>query len=193
MKTKLVCVSALILSILLSMSCNNPQKSASDAVLDNIFTRTSIRSYTDKPLSDKQIETLLKAGMAAPSAKNMQPWSFVVVTDSALRASLVTKGVNRMYADAPCLIVVCGETDNLNWHVDCSAVTENILLAAHAIGLGAVWTACWPYEDRYSVVKNVLGIPDGIMPLAIIPVGYPAEQPAPKDKWSPGRIHKERW
>ena len=82
---------------------------------------------------------------------------------------------------------------NPNWSIDCSAATENILLAAHALGLGAVWTACWPYEDRYAPVKDILGIPEKIMPLAIIPVGHPAEFPVPKDKWKPERIHRERW
>ena len=211
MKTKIAGAAALLATILFAMACNNAPRSASDAVLENILTRTSIRQYTDEPVSDAQIETLLRAGMAAPSARNLQPWSFVVVTDSTVRASLVTKGVNKMYAEAPCLIVVCGETTmmrkphdapedaepqevpNGNWSVDCSAVTENILLAAHSLGLGAVWTACWPYEDRYAPVKELLGIPEKVMPLAIIPVGHPAEDPAPKDKWKPERIHYGRW
>ena len=211
MKTKIAGAAALLATILFAMACNNAPRSASDAVLENILTRTSIRQYTDEPVSDAQIETLLRAGMAAPSARNLQPWSFVVVTDSTVRASLVTKGVNKMYAEAPCLIVVCGETTmmrqphdapedaepqevpNGNWSVDCSAVTENILLAAHSLGLGAVWTACWPYEDRYAPVKELLGIPEKVMPLAIIPVGHPAEDPAPKDKWKPERIHYEQW
>ncbi len=211
MKTKIAGAAALLATILFAMACNNAPRSASDAVLENILSRTSIRQYTDDPVSDAQIETLLRAGMAAPSARNLQPWSFVVVTDSTVRASLVTKGVNKMYAEAPCLIVVCGETTmmrkphdapedaepqevpNGNWSVDCSAVTENILLAAHSLGLGAVWTACWPYEDRYAPVKELLGIPEKVMPLAIIPVGHPAEDPAPKDKWKPERIHYGRW
>ena len=180
-------------------------------VLENILTRTSVRHYTPEPLTEAEIETLLKAGMAAPSARNIQPWSFVVVTDAPTRASLVTKGVNQMYAEAPCLIVICGETmttlkphdapadapeeerPNGNWAIDCSAAAENILLAAHSLGLGAVWTACWPYEDRYIPVKKILGIPEKVMPLVIIPVGHPAESPAPKDKWQPARIHRERW
>ena len=211
MKTKTAGVVALLATILIAMACNTARKSSAEAVLENIQTRTSIRQYTSEPLKEAEIETLLKAGMAAPSGKNIQPWSFVVVTDSETRASLVTKGVNRMYAEAPCLIVVCGETTmlrrpadapadapeeempNPNWSIDCSAATENILLAAHALGLGAVWTACWPYEDRYAPVKDILGIPEKIMPLAIIPVGHPAEFPVPKDKWKPERIHRERW
>ncbi len=184
---------------------------AHEAVMDVILSRKSVRKYTAEPLTEAEIETLLRAGMAAPSAKNIQPWSFIVVTDKEVAKRLVTKSVNRMYPEAPCLIVVCGdlntdakphdvpkdspaiERQNPNWMIDCSAAAENILLAAEAMGLGAVWTACWPYEDRYSVVKEVLGIPENMMPLAIIPVGHPAETPAPKDKWRPEKIHRGRW
>ena len=170
----------------------NNSNIALEAVMDVILSRKSVRKYTAEPLTEAEIETLLRAGMAAPSAKNIQPWSFIVVTDKEVAKRLVTKNVNRMYPEAPCLIVVCGdlntdakphdapkdspaiERQNPNWMIDCSAAAENILLAAEAMGLGAVWTACWPYEDRYSVVKEVLGIPENVMPLAIIPVGHPA-------------------
>ena len=189
----------------------NNSNIALEAVMDVILSRKSVRKYTAEPLTEAEIETLLRAGMAAPSAKNIQPWSFIVVTDKEVAKRLVTKNVNRMYPEAPCLIVVCGdlntdakphdapkdspaiERQNPNWMIDCSAAAENILLAAEAMGLGAVWTACWPYEDRYSVVKEVLGIPENVMPLAIIPVGHPAETPAPKDKWRPEKIHRGRW
>jgi nitroreductase len=162
-------------------------------------------------LTDAEIETLLRAGMAAPTARNLQPWQFVVVTDSTVAAQMTTGRVNRMYAEAPCLIVVCGEVttmarphgapedaepverENLNWPIDCSAACENILLAAHAMGLGGVWTACYPYPERYEVVKSVLGIPEKVMPLAVLPIGHPAENPAPKDKWKPEKIHYGRW
>jgi len=210
MKKILYVALALVLTAFCLMACSNsstPEKS----VMDNILTRKSVRHYTDQPLSEAQIETLLRAGMAAPSAMNVQPWSFIVVTDTAVRAKLVSSRVNRMYAEAPCLIVVCGDEvmlrkphdapadaplearPNDNWSIDCSAVTENILLAAHALGLGAVWTACWPYPERYGVVKEVLGIPENVMPLSVIPVGYPAEDPAPKDKWKPEKIHHNLW
>lgn len=194
------------------MSCQNtPVQDPAQAVLDNIATRVSVRHYTDEKLTDAQIETLLRAGMAAPSAVNLQPWQFVVVTDSTVAAQMTTGRVNRMYAEAPCLIVVCGEVttlakphgapadaepverENPNWMIDCSAVCENILLAAHAIGLGGVWTACYPYPERYEAVKAALGIPEKVMPLAVLPIGHPAEQPAPKDKWKVEKIHYGRW
>lgn len=191
--------------------CHTPAQHPAQAVLDIIATRTSIRHYTDERLTDAEIETLLRAGMAAPSAINIQPWQFVVVTDPAVAARMTTGRVNRMYAEAPCLIVVCGEVttwtkrhdapadaepaerDNPNWAIDCSAVCENILLAAHAMGLGGVWTACYPYPERYEVVKEVLGIPEKVMPLAVLPIGHPAESPVPKDKWKPEKIHYGRW
>ena len=211
MKTLLKAAAALLAAIG-TMSCKNtPVQDPAQAVLDNIATRTSIRHFTEQKLTDAQIETLLRAGMAAPTAINLQPWQFVVVTDSTVAAQMTTGRVNRMYAEAPCLIVVCGEVttmvkphgapadaepaerDNPNWMIDCSAACENILLAAHAMGLGGVWTACYPYPERYEVVKSVLCIPEKVMPLAVLPIGYPAENPAPKDKWKPEKIHFGRW
>ena len=182
--------------------CHTPAQDPAQAVLDNIATRTSIRHYTDERLTDAEIETLLRAGMAAPTAINLQPWHFIVVTDSTVAARMTTGRVNRMYAEAPCLIVDLStagtfltpvERENLNWPIDCSAACENILLAAHAMGLGGVWTACYPYPERYEVVKEVLGIPEKVMPLAVLPIGHPAEAPAPKDKWKPEKVHTGRW
>lgn len=210
MKTNLLRVAAALSAAVMLMSCNCNEKAPS-SVMDNILTRTSIRHYTDEPVTDAEVATMLRAAMAAPTAINLQPWQFIVVRDTAVRARLVSAKVNRMYAEAPCLIVICGDTTstfkrhddpadapavarpNPNWMIDCSAATENLLLAAHELGLGAVWTACWPYKERYQVVKDVLGIPEEVMPLAVVPVGHPAESPAPKDKWKPEKIHYEKW
>ncbi len=210
MKTLIKAAAALVFAVTISMSCQNRPTSAdsASAVLENIATRTSIRQFTDTPLTESEIETLLKAGMAAPTAINYQPWHFIVVTDPEVRSSLVSGRVNTMYAQAPCLIVVCGEVnwirrgrdgeepvemENGNWAVDCALAGENILLAAHALGLGGVWTACYPYPDRYELVKEKLGIPDKVMPLTVLALGHPAENPEPKDKWKPEKIHNERW
>lgn len=215
MKKTVLWAVALLSLILTSMSCSNNGGAAApetekNAVLQNILNRKSVRKYTGRELSEEQIETLLRAGMAAPSGMNVQPWSFVVVTDREVAARLVSGRVNSMYTEAPCLIVVCGETtvmrrprgesdaepvavENDNWTADCAAVTENILLAAESMGLGAVWTAAYPYEDRYGLIKEVLGLPDNVLPYAVVPVGYPAEDPAPKDKWKPEKIHRNRW
>ena len=164
------------------------------SALDVIMSRTSIRSFTGEPVSKAQLETLLKAGMAAPTAMNGQPWRFVVVTDKEKIAKVFGAGPrSEMFSTAGAVIVVCGQTSSMFWYEDCSAAAENILLAATAEGLGAVWTAGYPAEERIAPIAAALGIPADVKPLCIIPVGVPAEHPAPKDKWKPENIHWEQW
>ena len=157
----------------------------SQAVLDNIHARKSVRSYTEDPVSPEQVETLLKAAMAAPSGMNQQPWRFVVVREQATKDKLAS-GFNKMIAKAPVVIVVCGKTTgkagstNRNWTADCAAATENLLLAAEALGLGAVWTACYPYEDRMNPAIEALGLPDNVSPYCIVPVGHPSGNDKPR-------------
>ena len=168
------------------------------AVLDTIFSRRSVRSYLERPVGAELVETLLRAAMAAPSGRNIQPWRFVVVTDAAVKQQLAV-GFNKMIAKAPVDIVVCGLTTkadgspNHNWTADCAAATENILLAAEALGLGAVWTASYPYEERMAPASEALCLPANVKPYSIIPVGYPAGDEKPKDKWAPEHIHYEKW
>ncbi len=191
-----------ILIMALSSCKENKQIDSVQAVLDNIATRTSVRAYTDQEVSDEMIETLLRAGMAAPTAMNRQPWEFIVVRGREQLDPLAEKlRYAKMLAQAPLAIVVCAKTnitladgtvvENNFWEHDASAATENILLAAHALGLGAVWTAA--SDDRAPIVREALGIPADISPLAVIPIGYPAENPAPKDKWKPEKIHYGKW
>ena len=172
------------------------QKSDAQAAINNIMTRTSIRQYTNEPVSKADIETMLRAGMAAPTAVNRQPWHFVVVTKreqlSALAAA--NRGTN-MATKAPLAIVVCGNlqkampgTGQGFWVQDCSAATENILLAANALGLGAVWTGLYPDEEHSKAVRDVLKAPEHIVPLCTIVIGHPAENPTPKDKWKPENV-----
>ena len=167
-------------------------------VLENIFSRKSVRSYTDEPISAEQIEMLLRAAMAAPSGRNSQPWRFVVVTEQETKEKLAV-GFNKMIAKAPVAIVVCGQTHkddgapNNNWTADCAAATENLLLAAEALGLGTVWTACYPYDDRMKPAIEALALPDSVKPYSIVPVGHPASNEQPKDKWKPDSIHYEKW
>jgi nitroreductase len=169
-----------------------------NAALDNIFSRKSVRTYTDQPVSPEQVETMLKAAMAAPSGMNVQPWRFVVVRNPEVKEKLAGSR-NRMITQAPVVIVVCGQAvgrgnrPNQNWTADCAAATENLLLAAEAIGLGAVWTACYPYEDRMSAAIEALGLPEDIKPYCVVPVGYPGGNDQPKDKWKPENIHYEKW
>ena len=199
---------AIIASVMLP-ACK-PHECAPSA-LDVIMSRTSIRSFTGDPVSREQLETILKAGMAAPTAMNGQPWRFVVVTDKEKIASVFGSGFRgEMYAQAGAVIVVCGQTTqmrkpfgqpdaleeempNMFWFEDCAAAAENILLAAKALGLGAVWTAGYPAKERIAPIADALGIPEKVVPLCIIPVGVPAENPEPKDKWKPENIHWEQW
>ncbi len=165
--------------------------------LEVIHNRKSVRHFTDQPVSKNQLETLLRAGMAAPTAVNRQPWAFYVVTE---RETLDALGEQLPYAkmlfQAKAAIVVCGDMEkagNLKdkgyWVQDCSAASENILLAAESIGLGAVWTAAYPYDDRTKVVIDELGLPEKHVPLNVIPIGYPTGEDKPKDKWKPGNIY----
>lgn len=170
-------------------------------VLNNMMTRTSIRAYQDTPVSDTIIEKILRAGMAAPTARDTRPWSFIVVKDTALLSQIAQANPNAgMAAEAPLAIVVCGDMSKTlegpareYWVDDCSAATENILLAAHALGLGAVWTGFYPNMDRVNAINPILNIPEGQVVLCVIPMGYPAEEKTPKDKWNPDNIHYDRW
>lgn len=186
-------VSASMFSCNCGTKCESPAESQdqTEAIIQNIMTRTSVRAYTDQAIGKDTIEAILKAGMAAPTAVNAQPWHFVAVTNRAILDSLATSNPNaRMLHQAPLAIVVCGDiTKTLEgkgrefWIQDCSAATENILLAAHAYGLGAVWTAAYPIDDRMASISTTLQLPETIVPLCAIIIGHPAENPEPKDKW----------
>lgn len=169
---------------------------AEQAVLDNIATRTSIRDYEARPVEKEKIEKMLRAAMAAPTAMNKQPWHFVVVNQRNVLDALA--GANpyaKMLKKAPLAIVVCGNTDKMIegggrdfWIQDASAATENLLLAAHAMGLGAVWTGAYPSEERCISISKVLSLSDNLIPLNMIVVGYPAEQLQPKQKFKEENI-----
>ena len=180
-------------------SCCNSGSNA-DAVLENIHSRKSVRQYTSEPVSENDIQTLLKAAMAAPTAVNYQPWRFVVVTEREnLDAMAEILPYAKMLKQAPLAIVVCGETtwmggaENPYWQQDCAAATQNILLAAEALGLGAVWTGVYPNEQLYPKLHDYLGLPETVQPFCAIPVGYPAGDDKPKDKWKPENIHYGKW
>lgn len=191
--TILICMAALTASM-----STEAQKSDSykNAALENIATRVSVRSYLDKPVDAALIEQLLRAGMAAPTAVNRQPWHFVVVTDKAQLNELAKANPHAgMAAHAPLAIVVCGDMKKALsgearefWVQDCSAATENILLAANALGLGAVWTGTYPDQNRCKAVSTVLNLPENLIPLNTIVIGYPDKENTPKDKWKPENI-----
>lgn len=206
----LVFIPIIAMVILFAACCNKQEHNqatevtpadSSSIVLNNIMTRVSIREYQDREVSDSVIEKILRAGMAAPTARNSQPWSFGVVKDRALLTHIAEACPNAdMAATAPVAIVVSASADRMldgagkdYWIHDCSAATENILLAAHALGLGAVWTGVYPKMDRMDSIKSILNIPENEYVLCVIPMGYPAEVKAPKDKWKPELIHYDRW
>ena len=189
----LICMAALTASM---SAVAQKSDSYKNAALENIATRTSVRSFLHKPVDAAQIEQLLRAGMAAPSAVNRQPWHFVVVTDrEQLKELAKANPYAGMAAKAPLAIVVCGDLTKaldgearMFWVQDCSAATENILLAANAMGLGAVWTGTYPSEERCKAVSRILKLPDHIIPLCTIVIGYPDKENTPKDKWKPENV-----
>lgn len=196
-------ISAGILSACGGQKCEEDKSAAcnvGDVVIENIMTRTSIRQFTDQPIAKDTLDLIVKAGMAAPSAVNAQPWAFVVVTDKEVLDSLnvVKPWFNLKTATAA--IIVCGDMSKAMegpgreyWVQDCSAASENILLAAHALGLGAVWCGVYPNEEIIPGVCKVLDLPENIIPLNVITMGYPAENPEPKDKFKTENIHYQKW
>ena len=166
--------------------------------LDFIMSRRSIRKYSGRKVEEDKVQLLLRAAMAAPSAGNQQPWHFAVIRDRGVLEGLAAASPHAgMLSEAPLGVVVCGDTLQEKypgyWVQDCSASTENLLLAAHALGLGAVWLGFYPREDRVQKAADILGLPEGIIPFAVIPIGYPAESKEAADRYDPSRIHFDRW
>jgi nitroreductase len=165
-----------------------------------IHNRKSVRNFTGESITQNEIDILLKAAMAAPSAVNCQPWEFIFVTD---RKTLDALGnalpFAKMLFKAGAAIIVCGVPAKAHKQMDEYAVidstlaSENILIAAEAIGLGAIWTAAYPYPDRMESVKTILNIPENIIPLNVIPIGHPTGEDKPKEKFNSRKIHKEKW
>jgi nitroreductase len=163
--------------------------------IETIYARRSIRKYQDKPVEKEKLELLLKAAMAAPSANNRKPWEFVVVTDPEVMAKVRSALMFGKY-NAPAAIAVCGNTSLFKnpistqfWVQDCSAATENILLAAVTLGLGTVWLGVHPIRNFSKRISKVLRLPVHIKPLNVIYVGYPAEEKPPRTQFYPVRIH----
>ncbi|HSB78956.1 MAG TPA: nitroreductase family protein [Candidatus Methylomirabilis sp.] len=166
--------------------------------LEAILTRRSIRRYTGKPVPDEQIRTLLEAAMSAPSAGNEQPWQFIVITERRILDMIPTfHPYADMLREASVAILVCGDVDleryKGSWVQDCSAATQNLLLAAHAKGLGAVWVGIYPKDDRVQRIQKLLDLPAHVIPLALVPIGYPAERIPRMDRFDATRIHSNGW
>jgi nitroreductase len=175
-------------------------KTEKEATLSVIHSRKSVRNFiSGKTISRETLDTIVRAGMAAASAVNLQPWQFVVIDDRTTIDSLAADlPYAKMLYHAAAAIVVCGDSnvrtkDFAFWEFDCSLASGNILLAAEAMGLGAVWTAVHPDTARIATVRNILHLPEHIIPLNVIPVGYPAGTDKPKDKYDSNKIHWNKW
>ncbi len=165
---------------------------------DPVLSRRSIRAYTSEPVDDDHVERLLRAAMAAPSAGNQQPWHFVVLRGrEIMRAVSGVHPYSKMLLQAPVAVLVCGDpgagTWPQYWEQDCAAATQNLLIEAELLGLGAVWLGVHPLAERVEGIRALLGIPATVVPFAIVPVGWPAERKRPSDRYDPARIHSERW
>lgn len=187
-------------------SCTEKKESAASgadttkAVIENIMTRTSVREFTGRAIGSDTLEAIVRAGMAAPTGANQQPWAFVVVSDRAALDSLAAADPWANLKTAAAAIVVCGDMQRKMdgafgeyWIQDCSAASENILLAAHAYGLGGVWYGVYPATEFGPAIRQALGMPGYITPLNVIALGHPAAPAAPKDKWHPEHVHYQRW
>ncbi len=167
------------------------------AVLETIFNRKSVRKYNGVVVPKDTLEILVKAAMAAPTAMNRQPWHFYATNNSEIieaAAASLGRSAN-MVKEAGACIVVCGvpEESDKFWYVDATCAAENLLLAAEAMGLGAVWLSAYPNEERMNSINTAFGIPENYKVLCLIPVGHPAGQDKPKDKWKPERFHFDTW
>ena len=166
--------------------------------LKAIFTRRSIRKYSGNEVTDEQLELLLRSAMQAPSARNKQPWHFIVIKDRGMLKELATAHpYGEMLQQAGAAIVICGdrtieETESYLLQ-NCSAATQNLLLAAHDLGLGAVWLGLHPREDRISSLKAILKFPDHILPVSMISLGQPNEVREDQDRYLVDRIHIDKW
>lgn len=197
----LLCIATVAVSVRLMIIENSRPEGTMDAsqeVIDCIMTRASVRKYKPKPVNDSIITTIVKAGMASPTAADQRAWHFVVITDQALKDSISDSFQwMKMVEGCAFAVVVCGNMDKLFdgdredggfWVQDCSAASENMLLAAHALGLGGVWCGVYPNGDRVEKLAEILNLPNSLRPLNVISFGYPEVPVAPKDKWNPEQV-----
>lgn len=167
-------------------------------VLQAIFTRRSIRNFTGEPLSKEELETILKAGFCAPSAHNMQPWEFVIIksTEKLEHIAQLHPYAN-MLSQAGCAIIVCGDTEKQSLEgflvEDCSAAIQNMLLAAHGIGLGAVWSGIYPLPELIQLIRDTVKLPDTIIPVGMVVIGHKAQDSEPSDRYATEKLHYDQW
>jgi nitroreductase len=166
--------------------------------MEAILSRRSIRKYDSKPVSAELVHQLLDAAMNAPSSSNGQPWHFIVIDDRRVLDEIPKfHPYSSMLKESPVAIVVCGDVKLEKakgiWVQDCSAATENILIAARALGLGSVWLGMFPVDERVAGARKLFGLPDNVIPHSIIAIGYPGETKPPANRYNAERVHKNRW
>lgn len=165
---------------------------------DVLFGRRSIRKYADRSIPDASLQNILKAAMAAPSAGNQQPWQFIMIRDRAVLDRIPdVHPYASMMTEAQAAVLVCGdlslEKHEGYWVQDCSAATQNLLLAVQAEGLGGVWLGVYPRRPRMTGLSELVGLPEHVIPFSLISIGYPAEEKGPSMRFKPERIHTDRW
>jgi nitroreductase len=168
--------------------------------MKEIFERRSVRKYDGRPVDEAQIELLLRAAMCAPTAKNVRPWEFLVITERDIMNRIASvHPYAKMLKTASCAIIVCalpgkspGTSDDY-FPQDCAAATENILLQAVSMGLGTVWCGVYPKAERIQNIRDIVPLPENIIPFNVIAVGYPDDQPRTVEKFNKDIIHYNKW
>jgi len=212
-----LCTIAVVAAFAFTSCCSNTSEGVNTGVnnptIQTIMSRKSVRAFSDQKITDEQMTAMLKAALAAPSGSDVRPWSVVVLTDTSTYDAIFTKKNFNLvtFKSSQAVVVFCADTTvmriprgapegtqpslqvNSTWRDDLGAMTENFLLAAESLGLGAVWTASYPYHDRMDPIKEALGLPATVVPYCAVPVGYPAADNQPKDKWDESRIHYNKW
>ncbi|MDH7517344.1 MAG: nitroreductase family protein [Candidatus Thermoplasmatota archaeon] len=166
--------------------------------IEAILSRRSIRKYINKPIPKEVIKELLEAGMSAPSAGNEQPWHFILINDPKILKEIPSfHNHAQMLNEASTAILVCNDKrldkHGEMWIQDCSAATENILIAVNAKGLGGVWLGIYPREERMNGMRKLLSIPEYIIPFSLISIGYPGERKPPANRYDASRVHQNKW
>ena len=211
MQKNLICALVAILLFTTFAPSMEAQNKDTKAVMNNIYQRKSVRRYSDKKVPESTMTDLLRAAMAAPTGMNIQPWHFIVLTDTSKYDKIFAGNFNmRMFKESSAVVIFCADTTvtrpprndpnapattqpNSMWRDDMGACTENFLLAAETYGLGACWTACYPFADRMNPIRKALNLPANIVPYSVVPIGYPRINEKPKDKWVPEKIHYGKW
>ena len=202
-------------AMLFAACCNKREAVTTDntaeVVMQNILNRKSVRSYNGDTIPAAVMENILRAAMSAPTGMDIRPWSFVVLTDKSQYETIFEGNGNmKKFMESGAVVVICADTTVTRpsredpdgpavtmpdpiWRDDMGAATENLLLAVEAYGLGACWTACYPFPNTMAPVRKALELPSTVVPYAVVPIGYPNGETLPKDKWDTTRIHYGRW